>query len=125
MDDPRCAMAESIVRRNAVVLKIDVEDLAQGIEELWSPVEVARVNDQVVRLAKLQGEYHWHKHKNEDELFYVLKGRIVLQLRGQPDITLDQGQMAVVPKGMEHCPRSDEVSHILVFEPHALVSQGD
>jgi mannose-6-phosphate isomerase-like protein (cupin superfamily) len=118
-------MAESIVRRNAVVLKIDVEDLAQGIEELWSPVEVARVNDQVVRLAKLQGEYHWHKHKNEDELFYVLKGRIVLQLRGQPDITLDQGQMAVVPKGMEHCPRSDEVSHILVFEPHALVSQGD
>jgi mannose-6-phosphate isomerase-like protein (cupin superfamily) len=113
------------VRRNAVVLKVDVEKTAQAIEDLWSPVEVARVNDQVVRLAKIQGEYHWHKHTNEDELFYVLKGRVVLQLKDQPDITLDEGQMAVVPKGMEHCPRSDEVSHLLVFEPHALVSRGD
>ena len=125
MDSPRGALAESIVRRNAVVLKIDVEDLAQGIAELWSPVEVARVNDQVVRLAKIQGEYHWHKHTSEDELFYVLKGRIVLQLKGQPDITLEEGQMAVIPKGMEHCPRSEEISHLLVFEPHALVSRGD
>jgi mannose-6-phosphate isomerase-like protein (cupin superfamily) len=104
---------------------INLEEKAAGIDRPWSPVEIARVNDQVVRMAMLEGEYHWHKHTNEDELFYVLKGRIVVQLRNQPDITLNEGEMAVVPKGVEHCPRSVGHSHILVFEPYALVSRGD
>jgi mannose-6-phosphate isomerase-like protein (cupin superfamily) len=107
------------------VTAIDLEQRATEIEELWSPIEVAQVNDQVVRLAKIQGEYHWHKHTNEDELFYVLKGRMVLQLKDQPDIALAQGEIAVVPKGMEHCPRSQGVTYILVFEPQVLVSRGD
>lgn len=107
------------------VMAIHLEERATEIDKLWSPVEVAQVNDQVVRLAKIQGEYHWHKHTNEDELFYVLKGSMVLQLKDQPDITLSQGEMAVVPKGLEHCPRSEGVSYILVFEPQVLVSSGD
>ena len=104
---------------------INLEERAKEIDKSWSPIEVARVNDQVVRMARVEGEYHWHKHSSEDELFYVLKGRMVIQLQDQPDIVLSAGEMAVVPKGVEHCPKAEEPSYILVFEPYALVSGGD
>ena len=91
----------------------------------WSPVDVARVNEEVVRLSLLEGEFHWHKHTNEDELFYVVKGKIVIQLKDQPDITLGEGQMAVIPKGVEHCPKSPEPSYVLLFEPYAIKVRGD
>ena len=108
---------------------IPIINLEDKIKEIggksWSPVEVARINDQVVRMALLEGEYHWHKHKNEDELFYVIKGEIIIQLKGQADITLSKGQMAVVPKGVVHCPKSLESSYALMFEPFVLKSKGD
>ncbi|NIN63856.1 MAG: cupin domain-containing protein [Anaerolineae bacterium] len=104
---------------------INLEEKAASIARPWSPIEIARVNDQVVRMALLEGEYHWHKHTNEDELFYVHRGEITLQLKGQPDVTLHEGEMAVVPKGVEHCPRSVGPSYTLVFEPRTLVSRGD
>jgi mannose-6-phosphate isomerase-like protein (cupin superfamily) len=112
-------------RRVAVITKIRLEDRAEEIDETWSPIDVARVNDQVVRMAKIQGQYHWHKHTNEDELFYVLSGSITIQLRDQPDVALSEGEMAVIPKGMEHRPTSEGLSHILMLEPYALVSRGD
>jgi len=90
-----------------------------------SPIDVARVNDQVVRMSYLDGEFHWHKHTNQDELFYILKGKLVIQLKEQPDITLSAGQMAVIPKGVEHCPKSKEPSYILLFEPFVLQTRGD
>ncbi len=108
-----------------MIAAISLDERAEEINTPWSPVEIARVNDQVVRMALLQGEYHWHKHTSEDELFFVYRGRIVIQLKGQPDIELGEGEMAVVPKGVEHCPKSEEPSYILVFEPHTLQSQGD
>ena len=108
---------------------ISIIKLEDKIKEIggksWSPVEVARINDQVIRMALLEGEYHWHKHKNEDELFYVIKGKIVIQLKEQADITLSEGQMAVVPKGVEHCPKSLQLSYVLMFEPFVLKSKGD
>ena len=105
---------------------IDLEDKIKEIGgKLWSPVEVARVNDQVVRMALLEGEYHWHKHTSEDELFYVIRGGIVIQLKDQPNITLSEGQIAVVPKGIEHCPKSLEPSYVLMFEPSTLKPKGD
>lgn len=92
----------------------------------WHPVEVAKVNDQVVRVALCRGEYHWHKHANEDELFYVLKGQLTIQMK-EPylDITLDEGELAVIPKGVEHCPKSTMDTYILMFEPYKLKSRGD
>jgi mannose-6-phosphate isomerase-like protein (cupin superfamily) len=108
-----------------MISAIKLEDEIKKIDKPWSPIEVARVNDQVVRMALLQGEYHWHKHTNEDELFYVYRGSIIIQLRGQPDLALREGEMAVVPKGMEHCPKSVEPSYLLVFEPYVLRSPGD
>ena len=108
---------------------ISVISLKDKIKEIggkaWSPVDVARVNDQVVRLSLLEGEFHWHKHTNEDELFYVVKGKIVIQLKDQPDITLHEEQMVVIPKGVEHCPKSSEPSYNLLFEPYVLKTRGD
>jgi len=89
------------------------------------PIEVARVNDQVLRMAYVDGEFHWHKHKGQDELFFLLKGKLIIQLKDQSDIMLTEGHIAVIPKGVEHCPRSIEPSYVLLFEPLELNSHGD
>lgn len=87
---------------------------------------MARVNDQVVRMALCKGEYHWHKHTNEDELFYVLRGELTIQLREpNSDIILHEGELTVTPKGTEHCPKSFVDTYVLMFEPHTLKSKGD
>ena len=104
---------------------IDVETKCEEICEPWSPIEVARVNDQVIRMALCLGEYHWHKHTDEDELFYVLKGKLVIRIMGRPDIELHAGEMAVIPKNVEHRPESSEPTYVVLFEPFALKSKGD
>ena len=76
-------------------------------------------------MALFDGEYHWHKHASEDELFYVYRGRIIIQVELYPDITLREGEMVVIPKGVEHCPKSLEPSYVLMFEPDVLRSRGD
>lgn len=108
-----------------MISAIRLEDKFKEVDQPWSPVEVARVNDQVIRMSLVKGEYHWHKHTNEDELFYVYKGRILIQLKEQNDIDLHEGEMVVIPKGVEHCPKSIEPSYVLVFEPYVLKSRGD
>jgi quercetin dioxygenase-like cupin family protein len=112
-------------RRAKMISAISLRDKIEEIDQPWSPIEVARVNDQVVRMSLVKGEYHWHKHTNEDELFYVYKGKIVIQLKGQEDIPLQEGEIAVIPRGMEHRPKSVEPSYVLVFEPYVLKSRGD
>jgi len=109
-----------------MVSVINLEDKTNEIRgKHCSPIDVAWVNNQVVRMAYIDGEYHWHKHTDQDELFYILRGKIVIQLREQSDITLSEGQIAVIPKGVEHCPKSIEPSYILLFEPLSLKPRGD
>jgi len=92
----------------------------------WSPVELARVNDHVVKFVLCKGEYHWHKHSNEDELFFVVKGQLLIKMRkSHNDLTLNEGEIAVIPKGVEHCPVSPKDSYIRLFEPKKLISEGD
>ncbi len=87
----------------------------------WYPVDVARVNNQVVRMALCKGEYNWHKHEQEDELFYVLRGELTIQMKAPyENIALKEGELAVVPKGIEHCPISLMDTYILLFEPYVL-----
>jgi mannose-6-phosphate isomerase-like protein (cupin superfamily) len=90
----------------------------------WSPVDVVKVNDQILRMALFKGEFHWHVHDNEDELFYIVKGEITIQLEGHPDIIARQGEMAIVPKGIRHCPKSEIDSYVIMFEPSSLKIQG-
>jgi mannose-6-phosphate isomerase-like protein (cupin superfamily) len=108
---------------------IPITKLKDKIKEignrLWYPVEVSRVNGQVVRMALVKGEYHWHKHENEDELFYVLSGELIIQIKDGDDITLKEGEIVTVPKGVEHCPKSSKDTYILMFEPYSLQSKGD
>jgi len=108
-----------------MISAVDLRDKIEEVHKPWSAIEVARANDQVIRIALFQGEYHWHKHTNEDELFYVIKGLIVIQLESQAPLTLHEGQMAVIPKGVVHCPRSQKPSYVMMFEPYVLRSCGD
>jgi quercetin dioxygenase-like cupin family protein len=108
---------------------IPIIDLKNKMEKIngkhCSPIDIALLNNQVVRMSYINGEFHWHKHTSQDELFYILKGRLIIQLKGQNDITLSEGQMAVIPKGIEHCPKSIEPTYALLFEPFNLKTRGD
>jgi mannose-6-phosphate isomerase-like protein (cupin superfamily) len=104
---------------------VDLALVFDSIDKAWNPVNVAQVNDQVVRAALFHGEYCWHKHTEEDELFLVYKGHIRIQLRNQFTVELAEGQLFVVPMGVEHKPESDLPSIVLMFEPMTLKSKGN
>lgn len=93
-------------------------------EDLWRPRIVGAVNDAYVKLVKLKGEFVWHRHEEEDELFLVLKGHLRLRLRDR-EIPLDPGELFVVPRGVDHMPVADEEVHALLLEPKSTVNTGD
>ena len=106
---------------------IEAVNLAQKLtlfQEHWSPKIVGALNENYLKVVKVQGEFVWHKHDDADELFLVLKGRLVIQLRGQ-DITLDEGEFVVVPKGVEHRPVAEHEAHVLLIEPKTVINTGD
>jgi mannose-6-phosphate isomerase-like protein (cupin superfamily) len=92
--------------------------------EHWSPRIVGELNDSYVKLAKLQGEFVWHQHENEDELFLVLKGNLQIKLRDR-DLWINEGEFVIIPKGMEHCPVADEEVQVLLLEPKSTLNTGD
>ena len=104
--------------------KINLADEHVALPGPWSPATVAAVHDHEVKVVKLEGEFHWHKHTNEDELFLVTKGRLTMQFR-DGDVELGPGELIVVPRGVEHCPRADEETHVVLFEPSTTVRTGD
>jgi len=94
------------------------------INEHWSPKIVGELNEQQVKLAKLKGEFIWHKHENEDEAFFVMKGSFTMELRDK-NIVLNEGDMLIVPKGVEHRPVADEEVWVMLFEPATTLNTGD
>lgn len=106
---------------------MDVINLSQKFslfQEHWSPRIVGELNDSYVKLAKLQGEFVWHKHDHEDELFLVVKGRLQIRLR-ERDLWIGEGEFVVIPKGVEHCPVAVEEVHVVLLEPKSTVNTGD
>jgi mannose-6-phosphate isomerase-like protein (cupin superfamily) len=103
---------------------IDLAAALARITEPWRPLTVATLNDYDIRVAKVHGEFTWHTHPETDEVFLVVDGKLTLQLR-DGDVELSPGQLFVVPKGVEHCPRADEETHIMMIEPSATVNTGD
>ena len=106
---------------------IEAVNMAQKLalfQEYWSPKVVGELNDNYLKVVKVKGEFAWHKHDEDDEMFLVLKGRLVIQLRDQ-DITLNEGDFLVVPKGVEHRPVAEDEAHILLIEPKTVVNTGD
>lgn len=105
-----------------------VIDLAQRLarfDDRWAPRIVAELNGQHVKVVKIHGEFVWHHHEEEDELFLVLAGRLWIDLRGDDSLVLDPGQMCVIPRGVEHRPRADTETHILLFEPAGTLNTGN
>ncbi len=94
------------------------------ITEHWSPAIVGELNGQHVKLAKLKGEFIWHSHADEDELFLVVKGSLTIRLRDR-DIQLAEGEFCIVPRGVEHCPVATEEAQVLLFEPASTLNTGD
>jgi mannose-6-phosphate isomerase-like protein (cupin superfamily) len=85
---------------------------------------VGEVNDCHVRLAKIQGEFVWHHHEDEDELFFVVKGRLLMKLR-DGDVWVEEGEFIIVPRGVEHLPVAEEETHLLLVEPKGTVNTGN
>jgi mannose-6-phosphate isomerase-like protein (cupin superfamily) len=104
--------------------KINLTEKLASFKEQWSPKVIGEVNDATVKLAKLQGEFVWHSHANEDELFLIVKGKLLIKLRDQ-DIYLNEGECVIIPKGVEHLPIADEECHVLFFEPNTTLNTGD
>ena len=104
--------------------KINLAERFSRISEHWRPKIVAELNGQVVRLVKVQGEFVWHQHAGEDELFYVVRGRLRIDFRDGP-VTLGPGEMLVVPRGVEHRPVAEEECEMLLFEPAEVLNTGD
>jgi mannose-6-phosphate isomerase-like protein (cupin superfamily) len=96
----------------------------ESIQEYWSPRVVGELNGQQVKLAKLKGEFVWHHHKNEDELFLVVKGILRLELRDGA-VTLGPGEFFIVPRGVEHRPVAQEEVHVLLVEPDTTLNTGN
>jgi mannose-6-phosphate isomerase-like protein (cupin superfamily) len=108
----------------SAVEKINLTDKLSQFDEHWSPRIVAELNGQHVKLAKVKGAFVWHHHEHEDELFYVLKGRLTIEFRDD-SIELGPGECLVVPRGVEHRPVAEEEAHILMFEPAGTLNTGN
>jgi mannose-6-phosphate isomerase-like protein (cupin superfamily) len=108
-------------------LPVRLEEKFDLFQDRWSPKIIAAANGQLIKLAKLQGEFVWHAHADEDEVFLVHKGEIVIRLRedgAESQVRLSAGDLFVVPKGVEHKPEAAEEAEVLLFEPAATAHTG-
>jgi mannose-6-phosphate isomerase-like protein (cupin superfamily) len=103
--------------------KVNLSEKLALFADFWSPKAVGAVNDFHVKLAKLKGEFVWHSHEEEDELFLVLRGTLRMRFRDR-EVLVAPGELIVVPHGVEHCPSADEEVHVLLLEPKSTVNTG-
>lgn len=103
---------------------INLQSKLDLIDETWSPRIVAELNGQHVKLAKLAGDFVWHKHDDADELFYVIRGRLRMDFRDH-QVNVQEGELIVVPRGIEHKPFAEGEAHVMLFEPAGTVNTGD
>jgi mannose-6-phosphate isomerase-like protein (cupin superfamily) len=104
--------------------KINIEEKLNLISDHWNPRIAAELNGQQVKLAKIKGEFIWHHHEAEDELFYVLKGVLKMEFRDRT-VVLHEGEMLVVPRGIEHRPVAENEVSLLLFEPESTLNTGN
>jgi mannose-6-phosphate isomerase-like protein (cupin superfamily) len=104
--------------------KVNLTKKFSLFKDYWSPKIVGELNDAYVKLVKLKGEFIWHHHENEDELFLVVKGKLLIKLRDR-DIWLDEGEFVIIPKGVEHLPIAEEEVHVLLLEPKTTLNTGN
>jgi mannose-6-phosphate isomerase-like protein (cupin superfamily) len=106
---------------------IEVINLAQKFslfQEYWHPRIAGELNDSYVKLVKLKGEFVWHRHENEDELFLVVKGKLIIKLRDR-DLEIDEGEFVVIPKGVEHLPVAEQEVNVILLELKTTLNTGN
>ena len=113
-----------LLNNKAMFNKTNLLNQCEQLTDYWSPKIVGEVNDQYVKVAKLKGEFEWHKHDAEDELFYILRGELVIQY-SDSQVELAEGDMHIVPKGVMHNPRADNDCLIALVESKTTAHTGD
>lgn len=104
--------------------KINLVEKLTLFDEYWAPRVIGQLNEYDMMVVKVKGEFVWHKHDDTDDFFYVLSGRLTIQLRDR-NVVLGPGELFVVPKGVEHCPYAEEETHLLLIEPAGTPNTGD
>lgn len=104
--------------------KVSVIEKLNSFQDYWSPKIVGEINDSFVKLVKLKGEFVWHHHESEDELFLVVKGTLLIKLRDR-DIRVEAGEFVIIPRGVEHLPIAEEEVHALLLEPKSTLNTGN
>lgn len=110
-------------RDHGAMPKVNLSEKLAQFSEYWSPKAVGAVNSFQVKLVKLKGEFVWHSHDVEDELFLVLKGKLRMQFRDRA-VTIEPGELIIVPHGTDHRPVADDETHVLLLEPSSTVNTG-
>ena len=112
----------------AVIVPVSVAEKFAAVSDHWNPRIAAELNGQYVKLVKFKGDFVWHHHENEDELFWVTAGRIEMGLRdaaGERWVPVEAGELIVIPRGVEHCPRAREEAQVVLFEPATTLNTGN
>jgi len=104
--------------------KVSLREKFGEFRDHWSPKIAGEVNDSYVKLVKFRGDFVWHRHENEDEMFLVVKGRFTMRFRDR-DLVLEENEFVIVPKGVEHCPAAEEEAHVILFEPKTTLNTGN
>lgn len=111
--------------------KINLSEKLSLFTDHWNPRIIGELNENYIKLAKLQGDFVWHSHRDEDELFVVLKGKLLIDFKddknvsGVRTVAINPGEIIVVPKGVEHRPHGDEEVHIMLIEPKSVINTGE
>ena len=104
--------------------KVNIAEKMSLFNEYWSPKILGELNDSYIKAAKLKGEFLWHKHEQEDEMFFVVQGTLMIRLR-EKDVVLNAGEFIAIPRGVEHMPVAEEEVQILMIEAKTTVNTGD
>ena len=104
--------------------KVNIDEKLSLFSEHWNPKIVGELNGQYVKLVKFKGEFVWHKHDNEDEMFYVLKGKFNMEYRDKT-VEINENEFIIVPRGVEHKPVAPEEVSVMLFEPKTILNTGD
>jgi len=103
---------------------VNIDAMLARFTDHWSPKKIAQINDYDVRIVKVEGDFTWHKHDDTDEFFLVLSGELTIQMRDR-DVVLRPGEIFVVERGAEHCPRASAETAVLLLEPSSVINTGD
>ena len=107
--------------------KVNLAEKFARFRDYWSPKIAGELNDSYVKLVKFQGEFVWHHHEQEDELFWVVRGAMRMKLRDpeEREVVVRPGEFIIVPRGVEHCPVADEETHVVLLEPKSTLNTGN